>query len=118
MVWRDHTITKNKYRDLLLSFVFPARIEKWPRDNWKRNNCIIRVQQDGAKSHFDATDELLLQGLQELQIEDKELLYTQPANSPDTNINDLGFFAALQSVYYRATLGNAHEIIQSVRQAY
>lgn len=117
-VWHDHTITKDKYRDLLLTKVFPAIKQKWPRDDWERANCIIRVQQDGAKSHVDPTDPLLLQGLQELEIENKVLLYTQPANSPDVNINDLGFFRALQSEYYKSTPGNAREIIQCVQQAY
>ena len=56
------------------------------------------MQQDGAKLHIHPTDEAFLAGLAALGVENKLLLYTQPANSPDTNINDLGFFRALQSM--------------------
>ena len=118
LVWKDETITKAKYRQLLLQKVFPAIIEKWPATDWNRETCIIRVQQDGAKSHLDPDDQQLQEGLQELGIQNKVLLYTQPANSPDVNINDLGFFRALQSLYYRSTPGNAGEIIQCVQAAY
>jgi hypothetical protein len=84
----------------------------------KRPNFIIRVQQDGAPTHIDAADDLLLQGLQELEIENKVLLYTQPANSPDCNINDLGFFRALQALYQKSTPSNVGEIINNVQEAY
>ena len=107
-----------KYRELLLQKVFPAIKEKWPRGNWGRPNCIIRVQQDGAKSHILPDDQLLQLGLQELEIEDKVLLYTQPPNSPDLNINDLGFFRALQSLYHKSTPENTQQIIEVVQQAY
>jgi hypothetical protein len=118
LVWKDETITKVKYRQLLLQKVFPAIIEKWPARDWNKETCIIRVQQDGAKSHLDPDDQQLQEGLQELGIQNKVRLYTQPANSPDVNINDLGFFRALQSLYYRSTPGNAGEIIQCVQAAY
>jgi hypothetical protein len=58
---------------------------------------MIQVQQDGAKTHLEAEDDLLQQGLQELNIENKLLLHTQPANSPDVNINDLLGFLGLYS---------------------
>jgi hypothetical protein len=118
MVWHDETITKESYRQLLLEKVFPAIKEKWPRGDWQRPNIIIRVQQDGAKTHLEPDDDLLEQGLRELNIENKVLLYTQPANSPDVNINDLGFFRALQSLYQRSTPSNVGEIITAVLQAY
>ena len=118
MVWHDEAVTKEVYRRLLLEKVFPAIKDEWPRGDWQRPNIIIRVQQDGAPSHIYPDDELLLQGLQELDIENKVLLYTQPANSPDLNINDLGFFRALQALYQKTTPGNVGEIIAQVQQAY
>jgi hypothetical protein len=117
-VWHDETINQVKYRELLLQKVFPAIMTKWPRGEWGRPNVIIRVQQDGAPSHIRPNDPELLQGLQQLGIHNKVLLYTQPSNSPDTNINDLGFFRALQCEYYKMTPGNAEQIIQYVQQAY
>jgi hypothetical protein len=41
-------------------------------------------------------------------------LYTQPAQSPDLNVNDLGFFASLQSMYYRTSPKNVIELIEMV----
>ena len=118
MVWQDESVTKEVYRRLLLEKVFPAIKEAWPRGDWQRPNLIIRVQQDGAPTHIDPDDVLLMQGLQELNMENKVLLYTQPANSPDCNINDLGFFRALQSLYQRSTPANVGEIIANVQEAY
>jgi hypothetical protein len=117
-VWQNENITKEKYRELLLEIVFPAIVTKWPRGGWGRANVIIRVQQDGAPSHIvDPHDPALLQGLQQVGIENKVLLYSQPSNSPDTNINDLGFFRALHSEHYKMTPWNAGQIIQCLLQA-
>jgi hypothetical protein len=119
LVWRDENITKEKYRELLLEKVFPAIMTKWPRGDWGRANVIIRVQQDGAPLHIDPQDPALLLGLQQLGIENKVLVFTQPSNSPDTNINDLAFFHALQAEYYKMTHGNAAgQIIQFVLEKY
>ena len=48
----------------------------------------------------------------------KVILYTQPANSPDLNINDLGLFRALQSAYLHFTPTKPEEIIQYVQQVH
>jgi hypothetical protein len=118
MVWHNEPVTIDVYRRLLLTKVFPAIKDLWPRGKWQQPNFTIRVQQDGAPTHVDPADELLLEGLQELEIENKVLLYTQPANSPDCNINDLGFFWALQTLYQKSTPSNVGEIIANVQQAY
>ena len=96
----------------------PAIVEKWPRRDWNNNRFIIRMQQDGAKSHIHPTDEAFLAGLAALGVENKLLLYTQPANSPDTNINDLGFFRALQSMFHRLCPNDEQQIIEYVQETY
>ena len=118
MVWHDEKINKDKYRELLLEKVVPAIVEKWPRRDWNNNRFIIRMQQDGAKSHIHPTDEAFLAGLAALGVENKLLLYTQPANSPDTNINDLGFFCALQSMFHRLCPNDEQQIIEYVEETY
>jgi hypothetical protein len=45
-------------------------------------------------------------------------LYTQPAQSPDLNVDDLGFFNSLQSKYYRTSPKNSVELIEMVKDAY
>ena len=115
LVWRDETITRDKYRELLLEKVVPAIAEKWPRHEWESPRTIIRIQQDGAKSHIHPiNDAAFWQGMAELGFENKMLLYTQPANSPDTNINDLGFFRALQLMFHDHCPNDEAEIIQYV----
>ena len=42
----------------------------------------------------------------------------QPANSPDTNINDLGFFASIQSRYYMESPRTSEEIIEMVKKTF
>lgn len=45
-------------------------------------------------------------------------LLNQPANSPDMNCLDLGFFASLQSLTDRTTARNMDELIQNVEKEY
>ena len=45
-------------------------------------------------------------------------LYTQPAQSPDLNVCDLGFFASLQAHYYRTSPKDAIELIEMVKLSY
>ena len=117
-VWWNESVTKDVYRSLLLDKVIPAIKLKWPRTQWEDNSVIIRLQQDGAPSHISPEDEAFQQGLVALEVQDKILIYTQPANSPDTNINDLGFFRALQSRFHENCPRDEAEIIQYVSRAY
>ena len=79
---------------------------------------IIQLQQYGAPSHISPEDEEFQQGLVALELQDMILLYTQMANSPDTNINDLGFSCALQSSYHTNWPSDEAEIIQYASRAY
>ena len=64
----------------------PAFVDKWPR-NIKR----IRVQQDNAPAH--ASPGVLWTG-HGLSVE----LVCEPPQSPDLNVLELGYFAAIQSL--------------------
>ena len=113
LVWKNKPVTKGVYRELLISKMLPAIIEKWPQTD--RLSRKIWIQQDGAKSHINTDDEEFRQAIQ-----DQELnagLYTQAANSPDVNLLDLGFFRAIQS-FNDAAPKNEEELIQSVQLAY
>jgi hypothetical protein len=105
-VWKNTSVTKDVYRQLLLEKVIPSIIEKWPRTQWNNNAVIIRIQHDGATSHIDEDDEEFWMGLVELGV------FKQPANSPDVNINDLGYFRALQSLYHQYCPNDEAGIIQ------
>ena len=113
LAWKNKPVTKGVYRELLISKLLPAIIEKWLRTD--RLSRKIWIQQDGAKSHINTDDEEFREAIQ-----DQELnagLYTQAANSPDVNLLDLGFFRAIQS-FNNAAPKNEEELIQSVQLAY
>ena len=118
MEWRNDSITKEKYREILLEKVVPAIIEKWPRDTWCARNFILRIQQDGPNSHISADDKKFEEGLRRLNVENKILIYTQPPNSPDLNINDLGFFRAIDAAYRQYNPSTEEDIVRYVLRAY
>ena len=79
LVWKNKPVTKEVYRELLISKLLPAIVEKWPRmDRLLRK---IWIQQDGAKSHISTDDNELKEALNAHEI--NMGLYTQAANSPD-----------------------------------
>ena len=45
-------------------------------------------------------------------------LRRQPANSPDLNVLDLGFFNAIQSLQYQTASGTIDDLIQAVQDAF
>lgn len=49
---------------------------------------------------------------------DKIELTLQPSNSPDLNLNDLGFFNALQALYYKSSPRNVRQLIELVQESY
>jgi hypothetical protein len=91
-----------KFREMMYDDVIPAIMEHWPVGDLSNPQFKIKIQQDGAGAHCPATDPRILANLKDL--EDNGILspgkisfYSQPSNSPDLNILDLGFFNALQS---------------------
>ena len=88
------SVTKNKYREFMVTKVIPAIKEKWP----DRNRNII-IQQDGAPAHIKENDAEFVAaataGLWNISLE------LQPPKSPDINVLDLSFFRALQAAQWR-----------------
>ena len=117
-MWKDESVTKNVYRRLLLEKVVPAIKEKWPRGEWSRRSTVIRIQQDGPNCHIQPDDEEFQLGLEERGVVNKIVLFTQPSNSPDLNINDLGFFRAIQSYYFEYSPDDERSLINAVLKAY
>ena len=116
--WHNESVTRDVYRRLLLEKVVPGIRNSWPRGEWNDPAVVIRIQQDGPHSHISADDDGWLHGLQNQGVENKILLFKQPANSPDLNINDLGFFRALQSNYMEYAPTNAADIIANAQEVH
>ena len=106
-------VTKEVYRELLISKLIPAILENWPRRD--RMSRTIYIQQDSAKNHIREDDEEFNNALMEQNNDAK--LYTQTPNSPDINLLDLGVFRVIQS-FNDALPKNKEELIQLVTKAY
>ena len=72
-MWKNKTVTKEVYQDLLISKLLLAIMEKWPRRD--RLSRKIFIQQDGAKNHISEDDLAFKEALVEKGIDRK--LYTQ-----------------------------------------
>jgi hypothetical protein len=103
--WKDLRMDKPRYTMYLLEQVIPAIMERWPR-----GNRIIRLQQDNASTpHLspEAFDEVYAEHREHLQrvfeggLIWEILLFNQPANSPDLNMNDLAFFVSSKAEYWK-----------------
>jgi len=116
-LFEPESIDVDKHRSMLINDVVPATLTEFPDSEFNRHNETI-IQQDGAPSHIKPRDYEWMQHLTDMGLEDKIKLVTQPANSPDLNINDLGFFNALQSMHCCATPSNAVQLIDMVEQTY
>ena len=112
IVWKNKTVTKEVYRELLISKLIPAILENWPRRD--RMSRTIFIQEDSAKNHICEDGEEFNNALMEQDINTK--LYMQTLNSPDINLLDLGFFRAIQS-FNDVSPKNEEELIQSVTEA-
>ena len=85
--WENVSVDRDKYRQMMITEVLPAIITKFPWQYLTRKTVFI--QQDGAKSHIADDEEEWLEAVAECGVNIK--LYTQPAQSPDLNINNLAF---------------------------
>ncbi|ETV78282.1 hypothetical protein H257_07874 [Aphanomyces astaci] len=93
-VTEPFTVTRDVYPSFLIDKVIPAVRSKWPSS--MKNQ--IWIQQDNAKPHVSVNDPAVIaagrQGGWTIS------LCSQPAQSPDLNVLDLGYFNAIQSLQH------------------
>lgn len=106
------TVTREVYKSFLMHKVFPAIRQKFPVTH--SNNVVI--QQDNAKPHVSVNDPDILEAgsKQSWNI----VLQSQPANSPDFNILDLGFFNSIQNLQYQDSCYNIQQLVSAVENAF
>ena len=109
----DCAIDAKWYQDWYIEKLLPAIKTKMP---WLRSKRVV-VQQDGATPHTGKDNPEIRNSagmgrgwLVELK--------TQPSQSPDLNVNDLGFFASLKSRVWRANVSSVDELMQNVFDQY
>ncbi|CAN0188679.1 unnamed protein product, partial [Laminaria digitata] len=109
----DCTIDAEWYKDWYINELLPAIKKKMP---WQRAKRVV-VQQDGASPHTGKNNPEILNSAGMGQGWSVELV-TQPAQSPDLNIKDLGFFASLKSRVWGMNASAVDELVETIFQQY
>jgi hypothetical protein len=107
------SVTKEISRQFLINKVLPAIKEKWPAEE---RGMPIFIQQDNARTHVAVNDPAFVEAAQADEWDIR--LTCQPPNSPDLNVLDLGFFAAIQALFYKGTPNNIEKIVEKVDKAF
>lgn len=122
--WKNRNVNTQVYFECMEDVVRTVA-SQWPRGQWADPNFQVKIQQDGARPHTSAQFKnlwenllvaLAMEGV--LPFADKVTLLTQPPNSPDLNLNDNGFFNALQAGYKRFAPRNDREMIDAVQEVW
>ena len=88
----------------MIQKVLPAIRAKWPRDM----EDIIFIQQDNVRPHIDPND---TEFLEDASSDGFNIhLSSQPPNSPNMNVLDLGFFRAIQSLQQQEELSIVNDL--------
>jgi hypothetical protein len=108
------SVTRDVVRRFVIDKVLPNIKSKWPVED--RHNTIW-IQQDNCRTHIVPDDPEFVAAA---QADGWDIRLTcQPANSPDCNVLDLGFFAAIQSLFRRSGMPkNIDDIVKKVEAAY
>jgi hypothetical protein len=100
-------------RSYLITKVLKAIVERWPPELAGQT---IYIQQDNAPSHVPVNDKEFAAAVAHTGLDIR--LINQPANSPDLNVLDLGFFASLQSLTYDRISRNLDDLIRNVENEF
>ena len=114
MVTKPLTVTKDVYRDMLINKLIPAIDAQWPR-GLCAGRIQVSVQQDNARPHIVPNDRTWMDAAATSGIT-LDLLCQLP-NSPDTNVLDLGYFRAIQSLEHQTTPQTIDELIAAVEKS-
>ena len=109
----DCTIDADWCKDWYIDELLPAIKKKMP---WQRSKRVV-AQQDGASPHTGEGNPEILNsaGMGRGWLVE---LVTQPSQSPDLNITDLGFFASLKSRVWGMNASSANELVETIFQQY
>ncbi|XP_057782201.1 uncharacterized protein LOC131000348 [Salvia miltiorrhiza] len=106
------SITKEVIKDFILRKIIPAIKQKWPAFASK----VIFIQQDNARPHIKDNDPQFREAASADGFDIR--IVNQPPNSPDTNINDLGWFRAIQSLQNETACNNVDSLVKAVEKSF
>ncbi|CAM9916833.1 unnamed protein product, partial [Discosporangium mesarthrocarpum] len=110
LMLKPATINAERYKKLMTDKVIPAIKARMPRPP----GHTIFVQQDGAKPH---TGGGVMEAIQ-AKAGNSIILETQPANSPDLNVNDLGFFHPIQELKEDMGVSSPEDLVEATLEAF
>ena len=113
METKSVSVKRENFREMLIDKLLPAITEKWPPAYREHQ---ILIQQDNATPHCEVIDEEFGKAVDDVGWDIK--LVCQPPNSPDLNVLDLGYFAAIQCLQYKKNAKNVNELIQAVYDSF
>eukprot|EP00903_Cladosiphon_okamuranus_P010114 g9578.t1 len=118
MVTKTVEVTKERYKKMMIDHVIPdiKRLFPLPPTNASAEDRIVWVQQDNARPHMINNDPDISAAMSADGWDIR--LINQPANSPDTNILDLGFFNSIQSLQDRTTPRSVDDLVKAVKDAW
>lgn len=113
LVTKTRAVNAESHRDMVINKILPAIKSKWPRSYRKQP---IYIQEDNAPAHSVA----VRRAVAEAGAEDgwDISVKPQPAQSPDMNILDLGFFNSIQSLQYQKKPHDIDSLIHCVEEAF
>ncbi|KAL6557050.1 hypothetical protein OROHE_006926 [Orobanche hederae] len=106
------SITKEVTKHVLINQVIPAIRALWPTEASKD----IIIQQDNTRPHIKDDDHDFRQAATMYGF--NMSIVFQPPNSPDTNVLDLGFFRAIQSLQVETVARNVDELLTAVDSSF
>jgi hypothetical protein len=106
-------VDRDTIQSYMISKVLTAIVARWPKEDVGKT---IWIQQDNAPTHVLVNDEQFAYAVAQTGLDIR--LVNQPADSPDMNVLDLGFFASLQSLAYTTNSTDMDELIANVEKTY
>ncbi|XP_047978329.1 uncharacterized protein LOC125220207 [Salvia hispanica] len=106
------SITKEVTKQCIINKVIPTIMEKWPEGKSK----FITIQQDNAKPHIANHDPDFRAAATQNGFNIQ--LVQQPPNSPDTDVNDLGWFRAIQSLQLQTACNTIDDLVKAVEKSF
>ena len=106
---KNLVVTREVMREYFIEKLLPAIELLWPQEDVGKT---IFIQQDNAKPHLLPNDPAFAEAVANSRFKIK--LIQQPANSPDLNVLDLGFFRSIQSLTNTLSSKTLKEFIKGV----
>ncbi|XP_054805391.1 uncharacterized protein LOC129308333 [Prosopis cineraria] len=107
------SITKEVMKSFLIDKVLPEIKAKWPTSHASET---IYVQQDNAPCHIHDSDVDFRMAASDGGFDIH--LISQPPNSPDLNILDLGYFRAIQALQHQEAPKTIDDLVKAVEKSF